>query len=95
MNRHLLAITAVMLFSVVAHAEDIRIPIGQGTEAWQGETPRRGLSKALVESQFGSPDSIRGPNGEPPIYYWEYPDFTVYFESDHVIHSVVKHRPQQ
>jgi hypothetical protein len=27
--------------------------------------------------------------GKPPISRWEYPGFIVYFESDHVIHSVV------
>ena len=27
--------------------------------------------------------------GKPPISRWEYPGFVVYFEHDHVIHSVV------
>jgi len=27
--------------------------------------------------------------GKPPISRWEYPGFVVYFEHEHVIHSVV------
>lgn len=76
----------------VGYAEEITVPETESTSAWDGKTPTRGQSKDHVYSQFGEPDSINGPSGEPPIYYWEYPDFTVYFESDYVIHSVVKSR---
>lgn len=58
-------------------------------------TPKRGMTKAQVESNFGSPDSKHGPRGTPPIYYWEYPAYTVYFESDYVLHTVVKQRSEK
>lgn len=54
--------------------------------------PRRGITKAQVESQFGAPSSRNGPNGDPAIYYWEYSNFTVYFENNHVLHTVSKNK---
>lgn len=52
--------------------------------------PTRGMSRAKVESVFGTPDSRRGPVGDPPISRWDYAGFAVYFEYDKVIHSVSK-----
>lgn len=77
--------------SLSVFAETIRLPIGHQSQTWDGSLPKRGTTKSEVESQFGQPQSTDGPTGEPPIYFWEYADFTVYFESDRVIHSVVKH----
>lgn len=83
------------LLSINVLADTVKIPAGQqGDKVWSGKTPARGLTKANVEAQFGAPDSKVGPNGTPPIYYWEYTDFTVYFEADRVIHSVIKHKPK-
>src|SRR5687767_9864133 len=50
--------------------------------------PDRGTSMAAVESQWGTPVSRSGPVGQPPITRWQYADFEVFFEYDHVIHSV-------
>ncbi len=76
--------------STQLYAESIRVPVGQNS--YSGVTPKKGQTKDQVEAQFGSANSTHGPNGNPPIYYWEYDDFTVYFEADHVIHSVIKKR---
>ncbi len=42
-----------------------------------------------VEEKFGAPESIKGPVGEPPISVWEYSGYSVYFEYDLVIHTVL------
>ncbi len=81
------AITSIPLY---AEAGSVRVPVGQ--TSYSGVTPKKGQTKDQVEAQFGSPNSTHGPNGNPPIYYWEYEDFTVYFEASHVIHSVIKKR---
>lgn len=47
----------------------------------------RGKSKSSVETQYGQPDSIAGPVGDPPITRWLYNEFTVVFEYDHVVHA--------
>jgi len=56
--------------------------------------PARGISMAQVESQFGTPVEKRAPVGgghpqRPPITRWVYPQFSVYFEHDHVVDAVV------
>lgn len=94
MNKFILPatlITAALLTGAPALAEQIRVPIGSQSADSQGvETPRRGMTKSQVEATYGAPESKNGPTGEPPIYYWEYPGFTVYFEADHVLHAVTK-----
>ena len=52
--------------------------------------PTRGMTMARVESAFGAPSDRRGAVGEPPISRWEYPGFTVFFEHEHVIHTVTR-----
>jgi hypothetical protein len=52
-------------------------------------TPSRGMTMSQVASKFGDPSSKVAAVGTPPISRWEYPGFVVYFERDHVIHSVV------
>ena len=51
--------------------------------------PHNGQSMGQVEVQFGQPVKKSAPVGEPPITRWQYPDFTVVFEHDRVLHSVV------
>lgn len=78
---------------VLVLAENIKIPIGTQTlESKQIARPTTGTTKAQVKSQFGAPIKESAPKGKPPISNWEYAEFTVYFENDHVIHSVVKPR---
>jgi len=52
--------------------------------------PSRGTTMASVEAQFGAPSERVPAVGEPPIARWEYPGFTVFFEHDRVLHSVVR-----
>jgi hypothetical protein len=52
------------------------------------ERPVRGSSMATVETRFGAPATRSSAVGKPPITRWEYADFVVFFEYDHVIHSV-------
>jgi hypothetical protein len=52
------------------------------------ERPARGTSMASVETRFGPPATRSNAVGQPPITRWDYADFAVYFEYDHVVHSV-------
>jgi hypothetical protein len=52
-------------------------------------TPSRGMTMEQVSSKFGTPVTKVPAVGNPPISRWEYPGFIVYFEHEHVIHSVV------
>ena len=52
------------------------------------ELPGRGMTMEQVESRFGTPVEKFSAVGEPPITRWQFPDYTVYFEDEYVIHSV-------
>lgn len=88
-----LGLAGLISISLSAIAEEVRVPLGQqnATPEWRTAQPARGTTKAGIEAQYGMPESRHGPTGDPPIYYWEYADFTVYFEGDYVIHAVSKH----
>lgn len=73
-------------------AEEIIIGVGQqGSSSLKQQIPTRGLSRDEVTQVYGEPVSRTGPTGHPPIETWHYDYFSVYFESDRVIHSVLKH----
>ena len=56
--------------------------------------PTRGMLMGAVEANYGAPlskDAAVGGDSavHPPITRWRYADFSVYFEHDHVISSVM------
>ena len=60
----------------------------------QLDRPKRGLTMDQVEKQFGAPATRHPTVGgssqqQPPITRWDYTGFTVVFEHDRVIDSVV------
>lgn len=71
-----------------AIADTVSVPVGQQGHYTQIDKPGTGMTKAQVERKFGEPQAWRDPVGDPPISSWVYNNFTVYFEYDHVIHSV-------
>lgn len=58
------------------------------------QTPGKGVNMASVRQQYGDPISEGSTIGDPPITRWEYDGFSVYFEHDLVLHSVI-HRPNR
>ena len=60
-----------------------------GNPAAAGDRPNRGSSMATVQGRFGEPPNRHATVGEPPITRWDYPQFSVYFEHDRVLHSVL------
>ena len=92
---YLILFSVICAHATLANAEVIQIPVGaQGTEASVIEKPRTGMSSEQVRAQFGEPSAATPAVGDPPISRWEYPNYFVFFEHDHVIHAVVKHTPQ-
>ena len=81
---------ASLLLSSAVFADTVAIPIGQQGAAHQNEArPRGGMSMSQVSSQYGSPAQQLPAVGDPPISRWVYSHFTVYFEHDRVIHTVL------
>jgi hypothetical protein len=86
-----LAISLISTHAMLVAAENLKVPIGTQTpESQQIARPTTGTTKAQVKNQYGEPLKENPAKGKPPISNWEYAEFTVYFENDHVIHSVVK-----
>ena len=82
----------VLIFILVsfAHADVLMMPGDSAPQvATSANAPERGMSKLEVEQTFGAPQSIEGPIGSPPIYRWNYPEFSVFFEQNYVLHAVV------
>ena len=94
MMRPALVLLLAALLAPAAHAERIRIPVGaQGSAAAAEGLPGRGETEAAVEARFGRPVDKHPAVGQPPVERWDYPDFSVYFETGHVVHSVVHPQP--
>lgn len=58
-----------------------------GLAADNAEFGLRGETKSQVRSEYGEPESIKGPVGDPPITRWIYPGFSVVYEYDRVLHA--------
>jgi len=73
----------------IASADMVAVDNGIAVKESDVNTPARGMTMSQVQSKFGEPVTKVPAVGKPPISRWEYPGFVVYFEHDHVIHSVV------
>jgi hypothetical protein len=84
---------ATPLLAPTSAADVLQIPLSQQGD---NKTPRpgKGMTKAEVEKLFGAPETSAGPVGTPPITRWQYPEYVVIFEYDHVVHTVLKHKPK-
>lgn len=82
-------ISFCLVFAVTAQADVIKMPASSPQIVTSDAAPVRGMTKQQVESSYGSPMSASGPVGTPAIYRWDYPDYSVFFEHNYVIHSVV------
>jgi len=97
MNHRKLLIAAVLAVGLAGftgvhgtgRAETVAVDNGIAVKQTDVATPSRGMSMEEVASKFGAPVTKVPAIGKPPISRWEYPGFVVYFEHEHVIHSVV------
>ena len=85
--RNLLLTT--VLAGGLAGAATIAVDNGIAVKQSDVAAPTRGMTMRQVAAKFGDPVTKVPAVGKPPISRWEYPGFVVYFEADHVIHSVI------
>ncbi|SHL78149.1 phosphodiesterase [Phytopseudomonas punonensis] len=88
-----LLLSLVLLLPLAAQADTLKIPIGQ-QGADLTNLPEKGQSKLSVLERFGLADEEHPAVGKPPITRWDYREFSVYFEYDHVIDSVRHQQPR-
>jgi hypothetical protein len=80
---------AAVLAGGLANAATVAVDNGIAVQQTDVATPTRGMTMDQVAAKFGAPANKIPSVGKPPISRWEYPGFIVYFEANHVIHSVV------
>ena len=74
-------------------ADEIKIPISsQGSYLGNIERPNLGQKQQQVLDIFGQPAKQYPATGTPAITRWDYENFSVYFENDVVLHSVLRHQ---
>ncbi len=87
MKKHLLV--GLFLLLPLAASADVLI-IDEVRQVERMDVPVNGLSKAEVETKFGAPDERHAAVGDPPISRWDYPEWSVYFEYDLVLFTVLE-----
>lgn len=87
MRRRLVAVFAMAMALNPALADELLINEVRESDAIE---VHRGSTMEQVKRQYGEPESVRGPVGEPPITRWIYDDYTIYFEHDRAIHAVAE-----
>lgn len=80
---------AVLLLMAAAVASADVLLIDEVRQVEKMPLPTNGLTKADVESRFGTPEHKRSAVGDPPISRWDYDDYSVYFEFELVLYSVL------
>jgi hypothetical protein len=80
-------ITLLASFSVGALADLLLIQ--QVRQAGAMDVPDNGLNMSEVEAAYGTPETKGGAVGTPPITRWTYERWSVYFEYDRVLYTVL------
>jgi hypothetical protein len=86
-------LAASLLLASAVHADTLDVRKNASLSS-SSALPGRGLSMAQVEQRYGAPiEKLPTAGGDaprhPPINRWRYNGYTVYFERNRVIHSVV------
>lgn len=93
MGRMLPLITAISLsMATTLQAETLEMPAEPAAATSSGHSftvPGRGMTMTQVEEKFGPPLQKLPEVGDPPIIRWVYSNYTVYFEYQFVINSVL------
>ena len=84
----MLAAAAFLAPSTIVNADVLLIEEVRQAENMQ--LPANGMHKDDVRSQFGAPAQAHSPVGDPPISRWDYEHWSVYFEYDLVLFTVLK-----
>lgn len=58
-------------------------------QAGRMDLPVNGMTTADVRARFGEPVAVHAAVGDPPITRWEYDRWSVYFEYDIVLFTVL------
>ena len=96
MTRMVLALmlpaTLVAVFGLLTSRQPVPadvLLIEEVRQADRMELPSNGMKQAEVRDRFGEPVKTDAPVGDPPITRWDYDGWSVYFEYDLVLFTVL------
>ncbi len=78
----------ILTLTLQAVNADVLI-IDEVRQAGRMSLPQNGQSKKSIEAKFGAPVQKLSAVGDPPISSWRYETYSVYFEYDLVLFSVL------
>lgn len=82
-------VLAALLVAMTAIAQADVLILDEVRQVERMDLPANGVSKADVERRYGSPAERRAAVGDPPISRWDYDNWSVYFEHDLVLYTVL------
>ena len=82
-------VLAFMLTLTIQVATADVLIIDEVRQADRMALPKNGQNKATVEAKFGTPTQRSTAVGDPPISSWKYDKYSVYFEYDLVLFTVL------
>jgi len=82
-------VLAFMLTLTIQVATADVLIIDEVRQADRMTLPENGQDKATVEARFGAPKQKLAAVGDPPISSWKYDKYSVYFEYDLVLFTVL------
>ena len=89
----LLGLVLLLPIAVAVPADELLVDSVQASAGMN--VPRGGMTMSEVRAQYGDPVSeeptvsVNGGPMQPPITRWNYNGYSVVFENDRVVHSVV------
>lgn len=78
----------LLLLAAMAASADVLI-LDEVRQVEKMTLPDNGQNKSDVESKYGEPQARHGAVGDPPISRWDYDNYSVYFEYDLVLFTVL------
>jgi hypothetical protein len=91
-----LTLTTLLLLSATSAQADVLLIDSIAAAPINSEEglprPARGMTMERVRTSFGEPATAHPWVGDPPITRWDYPEYSVFFEYQHVLTSVVHER---
>ncbi len=79
----------ILAYSIQPIVADVLL-IDEVRQSERMHLPGNGLTKADVKTRFGEPAKQYAAVGDPPITRWDYDKYSVYFEYDLVLFSVLQ-----
>ena len=83
-----MVLTFILLFMAGIASADVLL-IEEVRQAGLMSVPENGQTMVEVETRYGAPSSKGDPVGNPPITQWTYDTWSVYFEYDKVLFTVL------